>query len=461
VSDSGVFELLDTENIIADSVVFLATYNSVCGTKVDSAICIVYLRKPLDIVPIGDTTLCHNTSATFSANATGGNPNQYTYTWINKSDFSVRSANQVLDLKNVETDALMRLVVKDGCTSPYDSIDFNVQVLAPLDVSLQTSSICADSIRLEAVGEGGKSSNYRYTWAQDNNQVANTSNTLMVFPTKQMQVWVAIADDCTSDAAYDSILVDTRPKFELNFAPDSVCEPFSIVWDDYIAQSSVATIEWKERNEANYKSILESAEYTNGAYNFTFIATNSLGCSNTLNQDVFVKPLPDASFSWLPIEPDFDNPLVRFKAAARADETTWVIEGKRFAEITDSFRYTFNKVGEYAVGMVVMKDGCIDSAFQSLTFKDVFRYFDITAFTPNKDGLNDYFTPSLSGVQTYEYEVYNSWGEKIFVGNQNSGGWDGTFMGKAVPDGYYIIRLSAQKSNGTNFYTSGIIHLIR
>ena len=66
------------------------------------------------------------------------------------------------------------------------------------------------------------------------------------------------------------------------------------------------------------------------------------------------------------------------------------------------------------------------------------------AFTPNGDGLNENFKPSLSGVDTegYEFFIFNRWGELLYETNNLTHGWNGTYQGKLVRNGVYIWTIS-------------------
>ena len=68
------------------------------------------------------------------------------------------------------------------------------------------------------------------------------------------------------------------------------------------------------------------------------------------------------------------------------------------------------------------------------------------AFTPNNDGLNDYFTVfgAVPNVQLVKkMAIFNRWGMLIFeknnfVANEPTEGWDGTLNGKPVENGVYV-----------------------
>ena len=59
------------------------------------------------------------------------------------------------------------------------------------------------------------------------------------------------------------------------------------------------------------------------------------------------------------------------------------------------------------------------------------------AFTPNSDGLNDYFLPAQSKVTEYKMYIFNVLGELIFLSNDISIGWDCSYKGKIVEDTYF------------------------
>jgi len=49
------------------------------------------------------------------------------------------------------------------------------------------------------------------------------------------------------------------------------------------------------------------------------------------------------------------------------------------------------------------------------------------AFSPNNDGLNDRFNPIINGYTRVKLEVFNRWGQRIFIEENSEFGWDGNF----------------------------------
>jgi gliding motility-associated-like protein len=66
------------------------------------------------------------------------------------------------------------------------------------------------------------------------------------------------------------------------------------------------------------------------------------------------------------------------------------------------------------------------------------------AFTPNKDGINDVFTPIITcdAVIPFVFRIYNRWNELVFETDQPGTGWDGVFKNQLQPNEAYIYYLS-------------------
>lgn len=93
-------------------------------------------------------------------------------------------------------------------------------------------------------------------------------------------------------------------------------------------------------------------------------------------------------------------------------------------------------------------------------------YADIpNAFTPNGDGVNDYFFPRLlltQGIAGFRMQIFNRWGVKVFetVGTDGRG-WDGKMQGKEQPGGTYIYIIDAVFNNNRQERYKGNVTLIR
>lgn len=89
-------------------------------------------------------------------------------------------------------------------------------------------------------------------------------------------------------------------------------------------------------------------------------------------------------------------------------------------------------------------------------------YYVPNSFTPNNDGLNDYFRAVPVGISYTEwFRVFNRFGELVFSTNQWLKGWDGNFLGKPVQSGTYVWMIKGMDKNGKVVEKRGTVILIR
>lgn len=89
-------------------------------------------------------------------------------------------------------------------------------------------------------------------------------------------------------------------------------------------------------------------------------------------------------------------------------------------------------------------------------------------FSPNGDGLNDFFTLiSDSSVEKINsLKIFDRWGELIFeskdaIPNSSIGAWDGTFRNEPINPGVYVYLISYQNKIGDIFTIAGDITLLK
>ncbi|HAO47562.1 MAG TPA: gliding motility-associated C-terminal domain-containing protein [Ferruginibacter sp.] len=84
------------------------------------------------------------------------------------------------------------------------------------------------------------------------------------------------------------------------------------------------------------------------------------------------------------------------------------------------------------------------------------------AFTPNGDGLNDVFRPTINQeVKRFYFTVFNRYGEKIFETHEYGKGWDGKYKGKDQPAGSYVYLIRFTNIFGWSPENNGTVLLIR
>lgn len=83
------------------------------------------------------------------------------------------------------------------------------------------------------------------------------------------------------------------------------------------------------------------------------------------------------------------------------------------------------------------------------------------AFSPNGDGMNDFFVPFTGALKTYHIRIFNRWGEKLFESDNREVNWDGTFRGSKVEQGVYIYVINYTGFDDKAYDTKGTVTLLR
>jgi gliding motility-associated-like protein len=112
--------------------------------------------------------------------------------------------------------------------------------------------------------------------------------------------------------------------------------------------------------------------------------------------------------------------------------------------------------------------GC--SSSDSITIISVCKgqsFYMPNTFSPNNDGVNDYFYPRSGTAYTItSLLIFNRWGQRLFEktnfpSNNYSYGWDGKYMNKEQAADVYIYMMELQCADGKNIIKKGNITLLR
>ncbi|MBO6515040.1 MAG: gliding motility-associated C-terminal domain-containing protein [Bacteroidia bacterium] len=184
-----------------------------------------------------------------------------------------------------------------------------------------------------------------------------------------------------------------------------------------------------------------------------FIATASFMDCET-SDSVFVSEFPPLK---LALEDAYyicphNQELVRLDAGNGFDTYLWY-------PTNDTTRWII--VGQLGDYFVVVDDfrGCSGDKGTRVEQRCDLTYFFPNAFSPNNDGLNDFFRPVSSDIESLRLKVYSRWGELIYEGSDLKG-WDGSGASK----GMYLFQAELHGYNNGNqiiYQDSGTFFLVR
>lgn len=159
------------------------------------------------------------------------------------------------------------------------------------------------------------------------------------------------------------------------------------------------------------------------------IEVSKNGCSKTENPSFVLYKTPEINLGLdTNLCPPFEHQLI----APTADEVLWFN-----GSTSDSF-VTITDTGAYFVSAKNWECESFDTI--NVTLEDCFTdLFVPSAFTPgNNDAINPEFVAYGMNIDEFKMRVFNRWGELIFVSEDITQGWDGTFKGKDCPSDQFV-----------------------
>lgn len=201
--------------------------------------------------------------------------------------------------------------------------------------------------------------------------------------------------------------------------------------------------------------------------NIQLIVSNGV-CSDTTMDSLILNNKVMADFTMPSIICPEDQLEVINTSTGIIDTWRWKFDVVANSDVKDPLPVLFPTLGKeayYTVKLVATNTtlGCSDSTRKTLTVLD-FCLIDVpTAFTPNNDGLNDYFQPhNALKADNYEFKIYNRWGQLLFQSNNWRDKWDGKIKGVLQPTAVYVWMLKyTHRDTKQPVFKKGTVTLIR
>jgi len=224
----------------------------------------------------------------------------------------------------------------------------------------------------------------------------------------------------------------------MTFTPGTF--PASNSCGDVIApllKSSLLTV---EIDPVTFSPPLEDVRYM-------LAVTDSFGCSTTSSFDyesIHVK----AEFTADPTEGEAPLEITFTDKSVRATSYTWKFGDDSISTSPDPGTHKYYIPGEYTVTLVIESElTCTDSA--TVTIEVVPSMLQIpNVFTPNEDGINDFFIPDKKSLKFLNLQIFAKSGQRVYFYQgdgddlQSWQGWDGKINyseRRAQPGAYYYV----------------------
>ncbi len=130
------------------------------------------------------------------------------------------------------------------------------------------------------------------------------------------------------------------------------------------------------------------------------------------------------------------------------------------------FYYRVNETKDsFYIKLVAMsnKGGCSDSLSRLFVFIPNNQLYIPDAFSPDTKGPaeNNVFKVIGPQMRIYEIEIYNRFGQKVYMSNDMNAAWDGTYMNQTCIQGVYFYKIVTTDFEGISRDYSGTVTVIR
>lgn len=137
--------------------------------------------------------------------------------------------------------------------------------------------------------------------------------------------------------------------------------------------------------------------------------------------------------------PSLETSFTYTSSAGLSGTYTWTYGNDTY--IGNPVTISWVQEGTYQVRLDFVSDaGCVDSTFYTVNVipcQETYMYVP-NSFTPNDDGINDYFYPKGVNYNSLKMYIYNRWGEMLYETDNISNGWNGTYKGDLCKEDMYI-----------------------
>lgn len=438
----GPADLLDdpsSANPIAtinEETTFTVTVESACGTSEVEVT--VYVFETSGSAG-GDTAICVGGSAEIFA--TGGG----TYSWSPATTLDDPSSATPLATPLTTTYYQVDITTEEGCLIE-DTVLVWVDQDIPYPNLIDEVKLCkGNSIQIYA---GGATD---YLWEPDYNISDVNIYNPTVWPTVDTSYAVTFTNACGS--SYDTVDVDVIEIIATASPDTTVCpgDPVNL-WasgGDFYSWEPSAAIQ--EPND----SITTARPWSPTVY--TVVVSDVNGCFDI--EEVYVLTYPQPAIT---VSPNV--------YAMQGDTAEIYAEGDGFITWAPPYNisctncpsaFVWPEIEQTYVATLTDENSCTVSAPVTIFF-DPLIYVP-NAFSPNGDGMNDFFKAVASNIRNFEMLIFNRWGEVVWEGDNTEDFWDGRIRptGIMAKDDAYVWQIRYEDLRGNKEVLRGHVILLK
>jgi gliding motility-associated-like protein len=387
--------------------------------------------------------------------------NPFTHVYNSTGTFNVKVIGIDSNSCNVKDSAFMQIRVTT------DSVDVDFSFARQNCNSLTFQFTNTSDIRTASTPFGPRSFMWSWGDGSPNDTILGfsppVSHTFPGIGSYDVRLVLIDSNYCNLGDADSIVNFQVIDNIRAGFSISSVCVPDTISVID--TSLGALTYLWVSSDGQQSTDALPAFVYnTPGTYSITQYIYNPNSCNavdSTTRTFLAVGP-PTAGFIFNP-NPSQENTPTRFTSTASDDVVSWLWDfGDGDTSILRDPIHQYTAPGINTVCQTVTNAaGCIDSV--CIPVESIINVVNDlpSAFTPNGDGVNDFFFVRGFGITKMTLRVYNRQGLMVFESRSQNIGWDGTYKGTPQPMDAYAWTLEVEYFTGEKFRKKGDVTLIR
>lgn len=357
------------------------------------------------------TDECHNTANTFTNQSVTTVGNIINYVW----DFDDNNSSAAIDPTHTyalpgQYDVVLSVETDNGCV---DTVTYTVEAYNNPVADFDVLNVCpneAASFNNTSVSLSGNITTYYWDFDDTNtSNVSDPSNTYTTAAIYNVTLAVETNYGCV-DTIIKPIEVYNYPT--ANFIVQNVCENVAATFNNASVSPSGNITQWEwDFGDANSTASASGNPVTHtyatdSTYTVELIVSTQYGCSDTVQKDVVIFPIPTTDFAFDTVcfgLPTSFNDLST-AGTSTVDTWDWNFGGIASSNLQDP-QYTFPAAGSYGVMLSVETDsGCLGAIEYSVLVYDLPEpaftstkvcFEDTTEFTNLSDIANGTITSQL------------------------------------------------------------------
>ncbi len=222
----------------------------------------------------------------------------------------------------------------------------------------------------------------------------------------------------------------------------------------------------------NSTNFINASVWTDLPVGWYYLEIESAGCY--MYDSAFVNPnnTPNADFTANPTSGIY--PLtVNFQNNSQFGSSyQWYFGNGQTANTTDlsAQQQTYDTTGVYTVMLVAQNGNCFDTAYVQIEVLEPPVIPPVlpvgleatNVFSPNGDGINDFYEFKLLNIVELDLTILNRWGQIVYKSNDANAVWNGkTIDDIYVNDGVYFYKYKATGIQNEPFEGHGFLHVVR